>query len=131
MIEQLRQWLRRRREQKDERLAARWVPLAPYVHNQPTWGPGLCVGMVVRYGPPATTGTKAYVRWPASGQTTAAWFEAARVPLGSWVLAYGSLGRGNHDDDTVFYVHRGNLRAVVPPACRAAWVRREQRRTSA
>lgn len=132
MLERIRDWLRRQREARDDRLAARWEPLVPYLRNVPAWGsPQGCVGMVKRhYGIPSRKGTKAYVHMLADGKTTAAWFKGASPAVGRYVLAVGALGNGSHEDPVVFYVDPGDLRHVVRADCKAAWERREQRRTA-
>ncbi len=85
-----------------------------------------CLGQVVGYRQRAHSGTKAWVRWTADGQTTAAWFWNDRPAVGTYVLATGEYGHGTHHPENVFYVAAGDYRVIPAPTLRG-WSRRQRR----
>jgi hypothetical protein len=85
-----------------------------------------CLGQVVGHRQRARTGTKAWVRWVADDQTTAAWFWKARPAVGTYVLATGEYGHGTHHPEDVFYVAPGDYR-VIPVRSLRAWSRHQRR----
>ena len=103
----LRRWRQRRRA----RLSA---PHIAAVEQALTWAGAkphrttcTCVGRVIAHRQQARHGLKAYVTWLPGGETTGVWFEGARPPVGSLVVATGNLGWGDHHSENVFYVAAG------------------------
>ena len=84
--------------------------------------PGALVGDRQR----ARSETKAWVRWVADAQTTAAWFWNAWPAVGTSVLATGQYGHGPHHSEPVFYVPAGGFE-VIPSGALRAWNRRRRR----
>lgn len=116
---------------RQARLAAVWEhALAAGGQDSPSWigpwGEGRCLGRVVGHRQRARSGTKAWVRWVADDQTTAAWFWNAWPAVGTWVLATGQNGHGPHHSERVFYVPAGGFE-VIPSGALRAWDRRRRR----
>lgn len=111
-------------------MADRWEWALSHARGAPGYSASWCLGYVRHRLQDAQRGTKAYVTWlcgPAlEPWDSAAWFWYARPPVGAYVVTFGSLGHGDHHQETVFYADRGTT-TVVPAACRAAWERRRNR----
>jgi hypothetical protein len=129
-------WLSRHREVRqaaaDATLASLWEQALPYLNECPNDSRSrTCVGQITRHRQLARTGTKAYVRWCGDQIETAAWFAAAWPPVGSYVVATGDMGYGEHHTEEVFYVSSAQLHLVMPPSAPLAWTRLQRRLAAA
>jgi hypothetical protein len=117
------------RRRKEARLAAAWERAWSLGATSPRHHPGVCscLGLVTGHRQRARTGTKAYVRWCVDGDVTAAWFEAARPPVGALVLATGRYGHGPHHDEGVFYVDGPGFFELIPGDARQGYLRHQKR----
>lgn len=117
-------------KRRDARLALVWERSLSDGNTSPSSGYATCLGQVVRHRQRARSGTKAYVRWYTDGSVTAAWFEASRPAVKSWVLATGSSGHGRHHSESVFYVGPRGWE-LIPSEAPAAHSRHQRRQARA
>ncbi len=75
----------------------------------------------------AGTGTKAYVQFIPSGQKHAVWFWELWPSLGSAMIFTASHGNGNHHNEDVLYVNKGDLCLWLPRGYESAWKRHNAR----
>ena len=103
-------FIRQRRQRRGEAAFARCEPFYQYSNVPPSspddqrWVETLCAGVVVRVRQHARTGSKIYVRWAATGNTTAAWVPGHTIRNGERLVVRGRLGWGSHHNEWVFYV---------------------------
>lgn len=119
-----------RRRRRDAALAGQWewaLTFAVAPPDGPWARPDVCLGQVVGHRQRARTGTKAWIRWWATGKTTAAWFEGEWPAIGVFVVATGSVGHGEHHDEPVFFVDAGSLLSILPASTPAAYERHARR----
>lgn len=65
------------------------------------------LAQVARITQRSRRGTKAWLRWHASGEQQDAWLEGEFPPCGAWVVVTGLNGYGPHTKNPrIFYVHK-------------------------